>query len=54
MAYGRAEPLPFWLTYVFSGFAVVMALIAVSLAVLLCSRRKRRSRPPLDRASCPS
>jgi hypothetical protein len=43
MAYGRVEPPPFWSTptpYLFIGFAVVMALIAVALAVLLCSRRK--------------
>ncbi|KAG0532127.1 hypothetical protein BDA96_04G081700 [Sorghum bicolor] len=44
MAYaGRVQPPPFWSTptpYLFIGFAVVMALIAVALAVLLCSRRK--------------
>nr|ACG29431.1 hypothetical protein [Zea mays] len=43
MAYGRVEPPPFWSTptpYLFIGFAVVMALIAVALAMLLCSRRK--------------
>ncbi|KAF0935508.1 hypothetical protein E2562_034299 [Oryza meyeriana var. granulata] len=37
------EPPPFWSTptpYLFIGFGVVMALIAVALAVLLCSRRK--------------
>ncbi|CAN6243386.1 unnamed protein product [Urochloa humidicola] len=37
------QPPPFWSTptpYLFIGFAVVMALIAVALAVLLCSRRK--------------
>ena len=42
--YGRHfQPPPFWSTptpYLFIGFAVVMALIAVALAVLLCSRRK--------------
>ncbi|OEL13545.1 hypothetical protein BAE44_0025435 [Dichanthelium oligosanthes] len=41
--YGRVQPPPFWSTptpYLFIGFAVVMALIAVALAVLLCSRRK--------------
>ncbi|KAL5207826.1 hypothetical protein ABZP36_032261 [Zizania latifolia] len=35
-------PPPFWSTptpYLFIGFGVVMALIAVALAVLLCSRR---------------
>ncbi|WVZ77536.1 hypothetical protein U9M48_025394 [Paspalum notatum var. saurae] len=39
----RVQPPPFWSTptpYLFIGFAVVMALIAVALAVLLCSRRK--------------
>lgn len=43
MAYGRVQPPPFWSTptpYLFIGFAVVMALIAVALAVLLCTRRK--------------
>ena len=37
------QPPPFWSTptpYLFIGFVVVMALIAVALAVLLCSRRK--------------
>uniref|UniRef100_A0A0E0JWN9 Uncharacterized protein n=1 Tax=Oryza punctata TaxID=4537 RepID=A0A0E0JWN9_ORYPU len=37
------EPPPFWSTptpYLFIGFGVVMALIAVALAVLLCTRRK--------------
>ena len=37
------QPPPFWSTptpYLFIGFAVVMALIAVALAVLLCTRRK--------------
>ena len=42
--YGRHfQPPPFWSTptpYLFIGFAVVMALIAVALAVLLCTRRK--------------
>ncbi|KAL6629025.1 hypothetical protein ACP70R_028790 [Stipagrostis hirtigluma subsp. patula] len=42
--YGHAvEPPPFWSTptpYLFIGFAVVMSLIAVALAVLLCSRRR--------------
>ncbi|BAF08074.1 protein GLUTAMINE DUMPER 6 [Oryza sativa Japonica Group] len=36
-------PPPFWSTptpYLFIGFGVVMALIAVALAVLLCTRRK--------------
>jgi hypothetical protein len=40
---GHAQPPPFWSTptsYLFIGFAVVMSLIAVALAVLLCSRRK--------------
>ncbi|KAG8058340.1 hypothetical protein GUJ93_ZPchr0002g25716 [Zizania palustris] len=35
-------PPPFWSTptpYLFIGFGVVMALIAVALAVLLCARR---------------
>ncbi|CAL5023502.1 unnamed protein product [Urochloa decumbens] len=44
MGYERHfQPPPFWSTptpYLFIGFAVVMALIAVALAVLLCSRRK--------------
>ncbi|CAL4970886.1 unnamed protein product [Urochloa decumbens] len=44
MGYKRHfQPPPFWSTptpYLFIGFAVVMALIAVALAVLLCSRRK--------------
>lgn len=42
-AFGHAQPPPFWSTptpYLFIGFAVVMTLIAVALAVLLCSRRK--------------
>ncbi|RCV05092.1 hypothetical protein SEVIR_1G053600v4 [Setaria viridis] len=44
MGYERHfQPPPFWSTptpYLFIGFAVVMALIAVALAVLLCTRRK--------------
>ncbi|GJN19243.1 hypothetical protein PR202_gb06492 [Eleusine coracana subsp. coracana] len=42
-AFGHGQPPPFWSTptpYLFIGFAVVMTLIAVALAVLLCSRRK--------------
>ncbi|KAM3240810.1 hypothetical protein ACQJBY_054067 [Aegilops geniculata] len=40
-------PPPFWSTptpYLFIGFAVVMSLIAVALAVLLCSRRREGDR----------
>ncbi|KAI4983524.1 hypothetical protein ZWY2020_025390 [Hordeum vulgare] len=40
-------PPPFWSTptpYLFIGFAVVMSLIAVALAVLLCSRRREGGR----------
>jgi hypothetical protein len=42
-----AQPPPFWSTptpYLLVGFAVVMSLIAVALAVLLCSRRKEEGR----------
>ncbi|KAL6888360.1 hypothetical protein ACP4OV_009386 [Aristida adscensionis] len=41
--HAAVEPPPFWSTptpYLFIGFAVVMSLIAVALAVLLCSRRR--------------
>uniref|UniRef100_A0A0D9VD79 Uncharacterized protein n=1 Tax=Leersia perrieri TaxID=77586 RepID=A0A0D9VD79_9ORYZ len=43
MPTAAVAPPPFWSTptpYLFMGFGVVMALIAVALAVLLCSRRK--------------
>jgi hypothetical protein len=50
-AYGAAgggfQPPPFWSTptpYLFIGFAIVMSLIAVALAVLLCSRRNEGQR----------
>jgi hypothetical protein len=50
-AYGAAgggvQPPPLWSTptpYLFIGFAIVMSLIAVALAVLLCSRRKEGRR----------
>lgn len=52
-AYGRVVPPPFWSTptpYLFIGFAVVMALIAVALAVLLCSRRKEEEEEGRRRA----
>uniref|UniRef100_A0A0E0CH47 Uncharacterized protein n=1 Tax=Oryza meridionalis TaxID=40149 RepID=A0A0E0CH47_9ORYZ len=42
-AAAAVAPPPFWSTptpYLFIGFGVVMALIAVALAVLLCTRRK--------------
>ncbi|KAM0922449.1 hypothetical protein ACQ4PT_006161 [Festuca glaucescens] len=44
---GGVQPLPFWSTptpYLFIGFGIVMSLIAVALAVLLCSRRKEGRR----------
>ena len=44
---GGVQPPPFWSTptpYLFIGFAIVMGLIAVALAVLLCSRRKEGRR----------
>ncbi|XP_051196406.1 protein GLUTAMINE DUMPER 6 [Lolium perenne] len=44
---GGVHPPPFWSTptpYLFMGFAIVMSLIAVALAVLLCSRRKEGRR----------
>ncbi|XP_047076480.1 protein GLUTAMINE DUMPER 6-like [Lolium rigidum] len=44
---GAVQPLPFWSTptpYLFIGFGIVMSLIAVALAVLLCSRRKKGHR----------
>jgi hypothetical protein len=46
-ATGGFHPPPFWSTptpYLFMGFAIVMSLIAVALAVLLCSRRKEGRR----------
>ncbi|KAM0868768.1 hypothetical protein ACQ4PT_041109 [Festuca glaucescens] len=44
---GGVQPPPFWSTptpYLFIGFGIVMSLIAVALAVLLCSRRKEGRR----------
>uniref|UniRef100_A0ACD5YRQ2 Uncharacterized protein n=1 Tax=Avena sativa TaxID=4498 RepID=A0ACD5YRQ2_AVESA len=44
---GAVQPPPFWSTptpYLFISFGIVMALIAVALAVLLCSRRKEERR----------
>jgi hypothetical protein len=41
------QPPPFWSTptpYLFIGFGIVMSLIAVALAVLLCSRHKEGRR----------
>jgi hypothetical protein len=46
--FGHAQPPPFWSTptpYLFICFAAVMSLIAVALAVLLCSRRKEEAAP---------
>jgi hypothetical protein len=50
-ATGGVQPPPFWSTptpYLFIGFAVVMGLIAVALAVLLCSRRREGRRDEED------
>jgi hypothetical protein len=44
--FAHAQPPPFWSTptpYLFICFAAVMSLIAVALAVLLCSRRKEEA-----------
>jgi len=44
---GGVTPPPFWSTptpYLFIGFGIVMGLIAVALAVLLCSRRREGRR----------
>uniref|UniRef100_A0ACD5V8C8 Uncharacterized protein n=1 Tax=Avena sativa TaxID=4498 RepID=A0ACD5V8C8_AVESA len=54
---GGVQLPPFWSTptpYLFIGFAVVMSLIAVALAVLLCSRPKEGRREENQEMTVPA